>query len=434
MTETKTKIEKTTRRPLGARRRTSFLGGWRLFMRLLVLMVFVGLLGLWANASQARAPSSAGDGAAAPAELIFRVMSQTAPPQRGAEGGANEPREIAPASPIPALALSTRVSTIITGHIVRTTVIQAFKNPTNDWVEGVYYFPLPDNAAVDRMVLKIGDRVIQSEIQEKQQAVKTYNRAAAAGKTAALLEQYRPNTFSTRVANVEPASLVTVEISFQTLATQDGASFSHLMPQIITPRYTPAGAALHAVNETPAPNTDIPAAVNGDLRAQTEFTILLRGGAKFSNLRSVTHLIETQPLDNGDVVITLTGGKLPADKDFRLDWSLAPGAAAKTLLFEEVQGDDRYLLGILLPPMASDDATIRPRDVTFILDISGSMQGAGIDQGRQALIAALDLLRPEDRFQIIVFNDQFAQSFDHAVPASNGNVEKARVCPPRCQK
>lgn len=391
----------------------SFLGGWRLFMRTLLCLNVVGLVALMvgaAPAAPAPAPAMATSDRSA-AELLFR-------PQPGrADPGSEQPGMDQPvAKPIPAMALSTRISSVITGHIVRTTVVQSFQNPTNNWVEGVYYFPLPDNAAVDRMRLTVGERVIQSEIQEKQQAKKTYAKAAAAGKSAALLEQYRPNTFSTRVANVAPGSAVSVEISFQTLAAQDGVNFSYIMPQVITPRYDPARARADLVSN--APNANIPADVNGGARNETEFSILINRGAELADLKSVTHLIETQTLEKGDILVSLVGGKLPADKDFALNWSFDQGAVAKTLLFEENQGADRYLLGIMLPPAVDAPTGDRPRDVTFVLDISGSMQGAGIKQGQQALTRALDLLGPQDQFQIIVFNDKFARLFDRPMPAT----------------
>ncbi len=403
----------------------SFLGGWRLFMRTLLCLNVMGVVALMVGAAPAApspAPAMATSDRSA-AELLFRPQPGSEQPGREQPGRAQPGMDQPVAKPIPAMALSTRVSSVITGHIVRTTVVQNFKNPTNSWVEGVYYFPLPDNAAVDHMRLTVGERVIQSEIQEKQQAKKTYAKAAAAGKSAALLEQYRPNTFSTRVANVAPGSDVSVEISFQTLAAQDGANFAYIMPQVITPRYDPDPVRAELVSDRGG--ADIPADVNGDARNETEFSIRISQGAQIANLKSATHLIETEALENGDTRVTLVGGKLPADKDFVLNWSFEQGDLAKTLLFEEAQGNDRYLLGILLPPAADASVPDRPRDVTFILDISGSMQGAGIDQGKQALTRALDLLGPEDQFQIIVFNDQVARLFDRPVPATSAAREHA---------
>lgn len=361
---------------------------WRKFLRLLLCLNLLGLVVLWAGSSHADEATRS--------ELIFRAMT-------GDE---------VPSKPIPALALLTTVNSIITGHIVRTTVIQEFKNPTKNWVEGVYYFPLPDDAAVDAMRLKIGDRVIQSEIQEKQQAQKTYNKAASEGKVAALLDQYRPNTFSTRVANVEPGSTVTVEISFQALAKQNGAIFSYVMPQVITPRYNPGTD----------PAKEIPEDVNGKFQVQNAFSIHVKKGDALDQLSSATHPLQKRKLENGDILVELEGGRMPADRDLVLTWRFDQDAAAKALLFEETDGDASYILGIVLPPNTTDALSDRRRDITFILDISGSMEGAGVEQGRKALQHALDLLKSEDRFQIITFNDQYQKFFSGSVAASQQNL------------
>ena len=61
----------------------------------------------------------------------------------------------------PAPAVSTKVTTTVSGLIVRTTVSQTFRNPSTEWAEGIYVFPLPDQAAVDHLRMRIGERVIE---------------------------------------------------------------------------------------------------------------------------------------------------------------------------------------------------------------------------------------------------------------------------------
>ncbi len=94
--------------------------------------------------------------------------------------------------------LSTDVVMNISGMSARVKVKQRFRNPGSGWVEGVYVFPLPENAAVDRMRLRIGERLIEGEIQERMKAEKIYRQAKLAGKKASLLSQERPNIFTMR--------------------------------------------------------------------------------------------------------------------------------------------------------------------------------------------------------------------------------------------
>ena len=106
--------------------------------------------------------------------------------------------------------LNTDVNITVNGLVARVSVMQEFKNTGSEWVEGVYVFPLPDKAVVDYMRLYIGDRFIEGEIREKDQARKEYEQAKQAGKKTSLVEQQRANLFTTSVANIAPGETVIV--------------------------------------------------------------------------------------------------------------------------------------------------------------------------------------------------------------------------------
>ncbi len=78
------------------------------------------------------------------------------------------------------------------------------KNTTDDWQHALYVFPLPDDAAVNQLTIKLAEREIIGIVQEKQQAKRTFEQAKKSGKKAALLAQLRPNLFSMQVANIPP--------------------------------------------------------------------------------------------------------------------------------------------------------------------------------------------------------------------------------------
>src|SRR5262245_5897031 len=144
--------------------------------------------------------------------------------------------------------VSTDVSFRVAGMVARARIVQTFHNPRDAWYEGVYVFPLPEKAAVDRLRLRIGERVIEGEIRERTEARQAYDQARAAGQRTALMDEERPNIFTTRVANVGPRQTVVVELEYQqTLRYADGR-FSLRFPMVVGPRYIPgnvqvAGAA-----------------------------------------------------------------------------------------------------------------------------------------------------------------------------------------------
>lgn len=139
--------------------------------------------------------------------------------------------------------VDTDVEMTVSGMVVRSKVKQTFKNPDDIWVEGVYVFPLPDNAAVDHMRMIIGERVIEGEIQEREEAKKTYTKAKQEGKKAALMDQERPNVFTNAVANIGPYESVTIEIEYQQTVQyqqqQGEGKFELRFPLTMTPRYIP---------------------------------------------------------------------------------------------------------------------------------------------------------------------------------------------------
>ena len=128
----------------------------------------------------------------------------------------------------------------VSGPTIRTRVTQAFTNPTDGWVEGVYVYPLPEKGAVDTMKLVIGDRVIVADVKERQEAKRVYEEAKADGKTAALVEQERPNLFTNSVANIGPHETVVVQIEYQAPAHQEAERMSLRIPLVVAPRYNPA--------------------------------------------------------------------------------------------------------------------------------------------------------------------------------------------------
>ncbi|MBX7218879.1 MAG: hypothetical protein K1Y36_02960, partial [Blastocatellia bacterium] len=117
----------------------------------------------------------------------------------------------------------TDVKAEISGFLSRVTLTQEFVNPFAEKIEAVYTFPLPHNAAVDRMTMRIGERVVQGKIKRREEAQAIYEAAKNAGQAAAQLDQERPNIFTQAVANILPNEAVSIQISYvETLKYEAG--------------------------------------------------------------------------------------------------------------------------------------------------------------------------------------------------------------------
>ncbi|MBB4505110.1 marine proteobacterial sortase target protein [Rhizobium leguminosarum] len=334
--------------------------------------------------------------------------------------------------------LKTDVAIDVSGPIARVKVTQRFQNPSQGWVEGTYVFPLPDNSAVDALKMQIGERFIEGQIKPRQEAREIYEQAKAEGKKTALLEQQRPNIFTNQVANIGPGETIVVQIEYQQTIHQSGGEFSLRFPMVVAPRYNPApivqtvefnNGAGFATPRDPVENRDKIEAPVLDPRERinpVSLTVDLRAGFPLGDVKSSFHAVDVSQDGDQARTISLKADTVPADKDFELTWKAAPGKMPSAGLFREVIDGKTYLLAFVTPPTAPDTAAPpAKREVVFVIDNSGSMSGPSIEQARQSLALAISKLNPDDRFNVIRFDDTMTDYFKGLVAATPDNREKA---------
>ena len=336
------------------------------------------------------------------------------------------------------------VKMTIAGPVIRTRLTQRFTNPTGTWVEGVYAFPLPEDAAVDTLRVIIGDKFIEGDIKERQEARVIYERAAASGQRAGLVEEERPNLFTTSLANIGPGETVAVQIEYQDKARLDNGVWSTRFPMVIAPRYNPPAAFGLSADRSgrtlsvtdPVPDrlritppvlhpAQEPSGAEG-LRLPVNFDISLEAGVPLASITSQTHELAIDRQDKDSAVIHLKDGEVPADRDFVLSWTPEPVSAPTASLFREERNGEQYLLAVVNPPVVKTANLRRDRETIFVIDNSGSMSGESMDQAKQGLLLALDHLSPSDEFNVIRFDDTMDQLFATTVPANAQNLSRAR--------
>jgi Ca-activated chloride channel family protein len=336
-------------------------------------------------------------------------------------------------------AVKTHIAMEISGLIARVTVSQSFTNPSKDWAEGVYVFPLPENAAVDRLRLRIGDRFIEGRIKERAEARKLYEAALRDGRKASLVEQERPNIFTNSVANIGPGETVLVQIVYQQTLRYSEGEFSLRFPMVVGPRYIPSGEKVVAFNgkgwgadtrAVPDASRITPPVLNpknGKVNP-VSLEVKLDAGFPLAWVKSPTHKIKVEDLEGGTKRITFDKAATFAEKDLVLRWLPKTGTAPGAGLFTQVIDGKTYALLMVMPPHFKAPNTPRlPREAVFVIDTSGSMSGTSIKQAKAALLLALDRLKPADRFNIIEFNSQARALFTHARAADGGTVAQAKT-------
>jgi Ca-activated chloride channel family protein len=186
---------------------------------------------------------------------------------------------------------STDVTANISGVIADVTVIQIYENQGAAPIHGRYVFPGTTRAAIHGMRIRIRDKMVVAKIKEREQAAKEFAEAKAAGKSAALLEQQRPNVFSMAVGNIMPGDRIEVQLVYSEILTPEQGIYEFVYPTVVGPRYshTPEAAAaddskwvkspyLHNVNE----GGDSP-------RAAFSIRVNLSTGVPLADLRSPSH-------------------------------------------------------------------------------------------------------------------------------------------------
>ena len=337
--------------------------------------------------------------------------------------------------------LATDVDIDVNGPTARAVLTQAFENPSDHWVEALYVFPLPEDSAVYSLKMIVGNRVVVADIKEKQAARAIYEKARRQGKKAALVEQQRPNVFTNTVANIGPHEKVVVQIEYQQAVRLADGRFSLRVPLVLAPRYSPQDASTitqHAdlkagwgrTENSPSRNSgDTPAsaplmAPESNRANAVTLKVNLNAGFPVDDVKSLYHPVKIDRLNDTARRIVLDGDTT-ADRDFVLEWNAVASDVPSVGLFREHVGKDDYVLAYVTPPAVATPQKAG-REVVFVIDNSGSMGGTSIEQARASLDYALSRLEPNDRFNLIRFDNTMTKFFPDSVMATAENIAAAR--------
>lgn len=337
----------------------------------------------------------------------------------------------------PAPVVAADVSITISGSVARTVVTQRFENPSDIWIEAVYAFPLPEDAAVDTLKLQIGDRFIEGKIKKREEARKIFQAAVAEGKKASLVEQQRPNLFTNEVANIGPGETVVVQIEYQETVRINEGAFHLRFPMVVGPRYNPPariaqaeveGSTIHVLADPVPDRNKLPQTYahpdSGHVNP-LRLAVELAAGFPVAAVETPFHKTIIDNETKGVIRLKLAEDSVPANRDFELIWKAEPGTEPYTGLFEEQSGKEHFLLLNLVPPSTQPTHAV-PRELVLVIDVSGSMAGASIRQARSAALAALDRLTPQDSINVITFSSTTNALFPAARPASTTSIAQAR--------
>ena len=308
---------------------------------------------------------------------------------------------------------NTEIELEVTANLVHARVRQVFYNDSNHNLEAVYTFPLPTNATVTDMALVFEGRRIRSVVKEREAAVQTYTAARARGNKAALLEQERPNLFTTSVANFQPGEEVEISFSYLEQLPFNGHVYEINVPMTFGPRYVPREEPVAELELAtlgfPPDQARISPPVSDTF---TDHLVSLKATVRglpvreiYSNTHSIT-VDETEP--EIYEVAFFESGVLP-DRDFTLNLALWEEEIPQiSFLQSEGINGVHGLLTVFPPLKESPSMRVVPKEVLFLIDTSGSMNGEPMRQAKEGLRSCLAMLQPGDRFNIVRFSHDYA--------------------------
>jgi Ca-activated chloride channel homolog len=332
----------------------------------------------------------------------------------------------------------TDVKAEVSGSLARVTVTQEFHNPFPEKIEAVYVFPLPQSAAVDDMTMIVGDRTVKGKIKPREEAQAIYEAARAAGQAASLLDQERPNIFTQSVANIAPGAEVKITISYVEFLKYEDGTYEFVFPMVVGPRYIPgrpiAGQMRgegrgFALNTTRVPDASrvTPRPPAKGMRAGHDIAIEVKldAGVPIDGLKSTLHEVDVNRPDDHRALVRLKDQAVIPNKDFILKFEVA-GKKISDAIMTHRDARGGYFALMLQPPERVTAVDVVPKELVFVLDTSGSMEGFPIEKAKETMKLALDNLYPDDTFNLITFSGDTHVLFPQPVSATPENLRKAR--------
>jgi Ca-activated chloride channel homolog len=293
------------------------------------------------------------------------------------------------------------VTVSITDLVAVTTVDEEFFNQGPARLEGTYVFPLPAGAQIDKLSLDIDGKMTDAELLPADKARSYYEEIVRRMKDPALLEYAGRGAFRLRVYPIEPHSGKRIRITYSQVLTNDAGLVEYTYP-LSTEKYS--SAPLHDV----------------------AVTVTLDGAQPLKSVFSPSHPAEVKREGETRAVVGWEGRDVRPDTDFKVIFSRGAVPVGIEVRTSRTAGGDGYFMLLASPGNTAEKAAVQPKDITFVLDTSGSMAGPKLDQAKKALLFCLANLGSSDRFEIIRFSTEAEEFFGSLVPADDAHIQQAR--------
>jgi Ca-activated chloride channel family protein len=303
----------------------------------------------------------------------------------------------------------------LTGRGARVKVTQVFENREPGSIEAVYKFPLPENSTVCRFKTVVGDKVTEGTVEERDKAFHLYDEALSRGDGGYLLDEERPNIFTLSVGNLNPGTSASIEIEYVALLDAKGTEVRFFLPTTISPRYVPE----RTPDEKGIPVDEL---VNPPISSEVSYRLSIflqiEGKETISSIDSPSHTI-SQAFEDEVIRAEFTSGAVVMDRDFVLNIHYKDLFRNRGYFFSNEKGN--FLQLDLCPSESAAESngveiSAAEKEIIFLLDCSGSMEGDSILQAKTALEIFLKALKEGTRFNLYRFGSRYEKLSPESLP------------------
>ncbi len=295
----------------------------------------------------------------------------------------------------------TKADVKIQDQLATTSIEQEFYNPNPRQLEGTFLFPVPKGAQINKFTMEINGKRVQAELLLADKARGIYEDIVRSLRDPALLEYAGRDLFKVRIFPIEPNSRKRITLSYSQLLKADAGLVNFIFP-LNTEKF--AAKPIKTVS----------------LKIDLETKRALK------SIYSPSHRVEIKRHGGTKATVSYEASDVKPDADFQLLFAQEQNDLGLNLLTYKNEGEDGYFLLLASPGTDMKNTKVMPKDVTFVLDTSGSMAGAKLEQAKKALAFCVENLNDSDRFEILRFSTEVELLFNKLTDATKDHRRDAQ--------
>jgi|GEM_PF-1747392 len=310
----------------------------------------------------------------------------------------------------------------VTGDCAITETEQHYRNPCDIALDVVHTIPMSAAGAIVAFEIRCGKRWIAGDCRTNAAARAAFTKAKRSAYQSAMLDQERDDIQTLKMANIPPHAELVVKLTIiERLRVTDGR-FEIRVPTTIGMKYVPGIPVDHEGTGSAADTDQASDASRATpivrLDGATPLDFQLRLAKPISAIEGSVDLVCNDEKDDTMLVTLAQDATCNCDVVVRF-WS----REARTLV--RAYGDGKHVMVVVDPPAQRQPKAEMQREAVYLLDCSGSMQGANLQLAKSVVTHSLRALRPSDQFEVSAFNTDELRFSDTAKRATSSNIEAA---------